>query len=92
MLTISNMHKTELVDESKKNGKNSNKPNVGIDRSGQMLSYYSALRKTVKWYKEIALHIFEIHIQKAYLLYRMQTGFEITSKCIMGPVVVFTCQ
>ena len=28
-----------------------NKGMAGIDRSNQMLSYYSALRKTIRWYK-----------------------------------------
>ena len=61
VLTISNMHKVEMVDVPNRNNKISSKPNIvrdytnymaGVDRSDQMLSYYSATRKTLRWYKK----------------------------------------
>ena len=38
----------------------------GVDRSDQMLSYYSALRKTIRWPKKLALH-FIMHTVLALL-------------------------
>ncbi len=78
VLTISNMHEVELVDVPNRNGKVSKKPNIvrdynlgmgGIDRADQMMSYYSAERKTVRWYKKLGIHFIEIFIQNAYWMY-----------------------
>ena len=53
--------KVEMVDVPNTNNKISSKPNIvrdytnymaGVDRSDQMLSYYSATRKTLRWYKK----------------------------------------
>ncbi|KAK9703402.1 Transposase IS4 [Popillia japonica] len=69
VLTISNMHSVEMVEVSNRNGKVSMKPNIirdynkgmsGVDRSDQMLSYYTSLmlsyytslRKTIRWPKK----------------------------------------
>ena len=78
VLTISNMHQIEMVDCMNRNKKVTKKPNtvrdynsgmLGIDRSDQMLSYYSSLRKTICWYKKLALHIMEVCLLNAYILY-----------------------
>lgn len=83
VLCISNMHKPILVPVSNKNGRVSMKPNVvrdynngmsGIDLSDQMLSYYSALRKTLFWYKKLAIHVFEIYIHNACMIYNQQAN------------------
>ena len=42
---------------------------TGIDRYDQMISYYCALRKIIRWSKKVALHIFEMTIHNAYMLY-----------------------
>jgi hypothetical protein len=77
VLTISNMHQVQIVDVANRNGKISKKPNIlrdynngmsGIDRSDQMVSYYSSLRKTLRWYKKISLHIIEVFIMNAHIL------------------------
>ena len=58
VLTISNMHKVEMVDVTNRHKQHRLKPNIvrdynngmsGMDKSDQMLSYYSALRKTIRW-------------------------------------------
>ena len=65
------MHRVELVEVRNSNGKVTMKPNIvrdynagmsGVDRFDQMLSYYSALRKTIRWPKKVALHLFEMII------------------------------
>ena len=71
VLTISNMHKVEMVEVRNKYSKVSIKPNIirdynkgtsSIDQSDQMLSYYTALRKTITWPKKVALHAVEEYI------------------------------
>ena len=88
VLIISNKHRVEMVEVSKRNGKVMMKPNIvrdyndgmsGVDRSDQMLSYYSALRKTIRWPKKVCLHIFEMMIHNAHLLYCQQSGSKMKS-------------
>lgn len=88
VLTISNMHKVQMGEVRNRNGKVSIKPNIikdynagmsGIDQSDQMLSYYNALRKTIRWPKKIVLHILEIYIHNAHLLFRKSTRSKIKS-------------
>ena len=45
----------------------------GIDRSDQMLSYHSVLRKTIRWYKKVGVHIFEIYMANSFYLYVKNT-------------------
>ena len=42
----------------------------GVDRSDQLLSYYSSHRKTIRWYKKVFLHILELAVINAYLIYK----------------------
>ena len=68
VLCISNAHEPMLVATQNRHGEAKLKPNLirdynegmsGIDRSDQMLSYHSALRKTIRWYKKIGVHVIE---------------------------------
>ena len=79
VLTISNAHSPTLIKVTNRLGKEKEKPNIvrdyndsmsGIDRSDQMLSYHSGLRKTLWWYKKAGVHILEIFITNAFYLYR----------------------
>ncbi|GBP66763.1 PiggyBac transposable element-derived protein 4 [Eumeta japonica] len=81
VLVISNKHQLQLVNVRNRNGKVSLKPNIvadynlgmsGIDRGDQMVSYYSCLRKTLRWHKKLALHIFEVYLQNAHRLLRLK--------------------
>lgn len=83
VLTITKMHRMEMVNVTNRNLKVSQKPNIvrdynngmsGIDRSDQMLSYYSALRKTIRWYKKIGLHVLEIMLFNAHIMYNQSEG------------------
>jgi hypothetical protein len=68
-----------MVNVRNQNGKISRKPNIvadynlgmsGVDRGDQMVSYYSCLRKTLRWHKKLALHIFDVYVQNAHRLFR----------------------
>ena len=43
---------------------------TGIDRSDQMLSYNSALRKTLRWNKKVGIHILEMMVHNAHFLFK----------------------
>ena len=74
---ISNAHVPTMTDSVNRHGKSKRKPNVvdiynnhmsEIDRSDQMLPYHSALRKTIRWYKKVGIHIIEIFLSNAYYM------------------------
>jgi len=46
-----------------------NKYKIGVDRSDQMLSYYSFERKTIKWWKKLFFHLFDLAIVNAHILH-----------------------
>ena len=72
VLMISNMHEVKMVEVANKRGENMvrdyNNGMSGVDRSDQMVSYYDCLRKTTRWYKKLALHIFYIFVFNAFCL------------------------
>lgn len=74
---ISNAFIPELVETVNRHGKSRQKPNIvdiynqnmsGIDRSDQMLSYHSGLRKTIRWNKKVGVHILEIFMANAFYI------------------------
>lgn len=78
VLTISNMHRVEMINVVNRRQQMSIKPNIvqdyndgmsGVDTSDQMLSYYSGLRKTLRWYKKMGLHILEVCVINAHILH-----------------------
>jgi len=40
----------------------------GVDRSDQLMSYYPCERKTLRWYAKVALHMFHVIMNNAYIL------------------------
>lgn len=79
VLMISNAHVPNLTNVTNRRGQEKQKPNLvkdyndcmsGIDRSDQMMSYHSGLRKTVRWYKKAGVHFLEMFLTNAYYLYR----------------------
>ena len=46
-----------------------NKYKTGVDRSNQMLSYYSFERKTIKWWKKLFFHLFDLAVVNAHILH-----------------------
>ena len=51
-----------------------NKHMSGVDRSDQMLSYNSLLRKSLRWYKKVGVHMLEVFLVKAHYFYREQAA------------------
>lgn len=47
-----------------------NKFKIGVDKSDQLLAYYAFTRKSIKWWKKLFFHLFDLAIVNAYLLYR----------------------
>ena len=45
----------------------------GVDRSDQLLQYYTVLRRTCKWWVKLFLHLLNILITNAYILYTKST-------------------
>ena len=87
-----------MVEVRNRKGKVMIKPNIvrdynagmsGVNRSDQMLSYYSALRKTIRWPKKLALHIFEMMIHDAYLLYCQESGSKMKSLSFREQLVLY---
>jgi hypothetical protein len=42
---------------------------TGVDRSDQMLSYYTFACKTVKWWKKLFFHLFDLEAVNAHILH-----------------------
>ena len=79
VLMISNAHVPKLTRVTNRRDEAKQKPNMvkdynesmsGIDRSDQMLSYHSGLRKTLRWYKKVGVHVMELCLTNAYYLYQ----------------------
>ena len=49
-----------------------NKFMKGVDRADQYLSYYSVLRKTIKWSKKVVLYLLNCALFNAFFVYRTQ--------------------
>lgn len=78
VLYISNQYENEMSVATNKRGVDKSKPlpiicynefMSGIDRQDQLMSYYPSERKTVRWYKKLFIHIIQMGILNAYLLY-----------------------
>ena len=51
---------------------------TGVDRSDQMLSYYSFARKTIKWWKKLFFHLFDLAVVNAHILHTKTNKKKIT--------------
>ena len=85
MLMLSTLHAGKIIDSSKVNrrGERVKKPDsvidynvhmCGVDRMDQLISYYTPLRKTLKWYRKVVLHHIDLAVVNAYLLYKKLGG------------------
>jgi len=71
VMMLSTFHDGQITDSGKLNRKGEaiQKPNCvlscnnymcGVDRCDQLTSYYSSLRKSLKWYRKVVLHFLDI--------------------------------
>ena len=74
------MHTVEMVETTNRRGQKKSKPNIvkdynagmcGIDKADQMILYYDSLRKTIRWYKKVGLHVLDIMMYNSYALNAM---------------------
>jgi hypothetical protein len=49
-----------------------NKYKICVDKSDQMLSYYSFQRKSVKWWKKLFFHLFNLALVNAHILHQKE--------------------
>lgn len=87
VMMLSTKHGMDTVDVTDKRGRNKTKPSViidynsskqGIDLSDQMASYFSPLRRTIRWYHKVVFEILlNTAVVNAYLLFKTKTGKEI---------------
>ena len=50
----------------------------GIDRTDQMVSYYSSPRKTIRWYKKLMFHFLDIAVWNSFYIYKRKKGINIS--------------
>lgn len=79
VLFLSTEFEEEMIEVRRKRGEVVVKPKAiakynefmsGIDRQDQMLSYYACERKTLRWYKKLAIHLMSIMFLNSYLLFK----------------------
>ena len=80
---ISTIHDSEHVHTGKKDRKTNeeiSKPNrvvqynkymKGVDRADQYFSYYSVVRKTMKWSKNVVLFLLNCALFNSFLMYKL---------------------
>jgi len=78
VLAISSEHTNDLVEVTNRRGDEKLKPMAismynkymsGIDIQDQILSYYPCKRKTIRWYKKIGIHFFQLFLLNSYYIY-----------------------
>ncbi|CAM4573311.1 unnamed protein product [Leuciscus chuanchicus] len=67
-----------------------NKHMVGVDLSDQLLQYYTAQHKTMKWYRKIFLHFLDIAATNAFLIHKELCG-NMTHKQFMEQLIAELC-
>lgn len=79
VLFITTAHHPELIEVQNRFGKVKLKPRAiadyngnmsGIDRVDQMIHYYSTPRKTIRWYKKVIFHIFDLCVWNSFFIYK----------------------
>lgn len=88
VLMLTTKHKNEMVTVKSKNGTEKEKPTAirdynqnksFIDLSDQLKAYSSCLRRSLKWYRKLAIEILlGSTIVNAFILYKQVTGKNIT--------------
>lgn len=78
VLAINTKYQPQLLSSKHRFGNEKNKPNEiiqynnnmsGIDRSDQMIKYYSSPRKQLGWYKKVVFHMLDITVCNSFYIY-----------------------
>ena len=95
---ISTIHDAPIVNMGRKDKKTNveikkpyaivqyNKFMKGVDRADQYLSYYSILRKSVKWSKKMVLYLLNCALFNAFCVYRTLTNKNVRYKNFLHEV------
>lgn len=84
---VSTEHNSEYIQTQNKYGNISFKPKVqvkynkymrAVDKHDQMLSYYCAEHKTLRWYKKVIIHVIQINIFNAFLMFNLDRETKIS--------------
>src|SRR6218665_1988382 len=82
VLMLSTFHSGKMIDSARTNrqGEHIQKPDsvlrlynqhmCRVNRTDQLTSYYSPLRKSLRWYRKVVLHFFDLALVNSYLLYK----------------------
>lgn len=84
---ITTQFSNKMVEYTDKRGQKRKKPSPivqynkymgGVDRQDQLMSYYPCERKSIRWYKKLGLHIVQMLLLNAYLLFKKHTKSKIS--------------
>lgn len=87
VIFISTEFKNQLVQVKNRRGVEREKPVPiiqynkfmgGIDLRDQLMSYYPVIRKTLRWYKKVAIHILHLYLHNAHSLFNKYSGRKLT--------------
>jgi len=101
VLMLSTHHSGKMVESGRqtKEGEKKKKPEsiiaynnfmCGVDRMDQLMSYYSPLRKTLKWYRKVVLQHLDMAMVNAFLLYKKVGGTKAQlkfRKCVIASLL-----
>jgi hypothetical protein len=97
---ISTIHDATIVNTGRKDRKTKieikkpyaivqyNKFMKGVDRADQYLSYYSILRKSVRWSKKVVLYLINCALFNAFCVYRTLTNKKVRYKNFLHEVAM----
>jgi len=83
VLAITTKYQPQLLSSKNRFGNEKKKPNEiiqynknmsGIDRSDQMVKYYSSPRKQSRWYKKVLFHLLDITVWNSFYIYKKHFG------------------
>ncbi|KAJ8967170.1 hypothetical protein NQ314_003059 [Rhamnusium bicolor] len=87
VLYLSTEFKNKLVENENKRGDKITRPLTilkykeymsGVDRKDQMMAYYPCKRKTLRWYKKLGIHLFQLILVNSHYLYNKHSGQKMT--------------
>ncbi len=79
VLSITTGHPVDIITVQNRHGQDKKKPQhvhqynmymSGIDRADQLMSYYLTPRKTIRWYKKVLFHLFDVAIWNSFFVYK----------------------